>query len=355
MTDKCTEIQENKVFRLNAASAQIVDSLCSIKEEINSLDNTDEKCRKLQSKMASVLQSCANQHLVSKEVYSEKPMKKKPIPHTYKIKQKLRTVFKCSLCKSVFSSRERLNNHSKFNHSSVTAKKKIHICSYCGKKIGKSLQRLSKHINQRHKNGKETINYKQKTAVNNIVYQHICILCKKTFEMESDLEKHFPTCGLLNSDKGIKKKEVDKLKVENDNETNTDNSCDGTKILKGSSEQPYIKASKIICDVCDKPFHSTENFTLHVNTCKKVNLPCEKCGKKFISVKQYQNHLRQCKDIYFTCDVCNKTFRRKDSLLCHIKVHYINIENYRCPLCSTTFSTEGDLQKHTVNEHVKVK
>ena len=46
MTDKCTEIQENKVFRLNAASAQIVDSLSSIKEEINSLDHTDEKCRK---------------------------------------------------------------------------------------------------------------------------------------------------------------------------------------------------------------------------------------------------------------------------------------------------------------------
>ena len=34
--------------------------------------------------------SCANQHLVSKEVYSDKPMKKKPIPHTYKIIQKLR-------------------------------------------------------------------------------------------------------------------------------------------------------------------------------------------------------------------------------------------------------------------------
>ena len=198
---KCTDIQqENQVFRLNAASAQIVDSLCSIKEEISSMDHTDEQCRKLQSKLYSVLQSCANQHLVSNEVYSEKPMKKKPLPCTYKIKQKVRTVFKCTLYTSVFSSRERLNNHCKFNHSSVTAKKKIHICSYCGKKLNK----LNKHINHRHKNGKETINYKQKTAVNNIVYQNICILCKKTFERESDLEKHFPTCGLLNSDKGIK-------------------------------------------------------------------------------------------------------------------------------------------------------
>ena len=45
----------------------------------------DDQCKQLKSKMDKVLQSCANQHLVSKDVYTEKPSKTEIWPLAYSI------------------------------------------------------------------------------------------------------------------------------------------------------------------------------------------------------------------------------------------------------------------------------
>ena len=41
--------------------------------------------------------------------------------------------------------------------------------------------------------------------------------------------------------------------------------------------------------------------------------------------------------------MCVKMFKRKDSLLCHIWVHYPNRDGYNCPLCSTSYLTDKGL------------
>ena len=49
----------------------------------------DEDCKKLKSKMDTVIQSCANQYMDSKEVFTEKDLKKKVLPLEYEIRKKV--------------------------------------------------------------------------------------------------------------------------------------------------------------------------------------------------------------------------------------------------------------------------
>ena len=219
---------------------------------------------------------------------------------------------------------------------------------YCSTQIQKSLHKSNKNAETKNKTSDETNNYQQTVEKNRS--HHLCIICKQTFESESDLEKHFPTCGSQNT-RNISKK-VDKLKSQDCMiDTSIQDSCVGTKMLR-SNEQSQVKTDKLNCEVCHKSFHSAENLTIHVNTCKKINLPCERCGTKWKSWKQCQNHLRQCHDKLFKYDMCAKVFKRKDTLLYHINVHYLNRDGYSCPLCSTEFLTEKFLQSHTIKEHI---
>ena len=101
--------QPKQVIKLNEASAKIAVLQERLQQDKHSVDHTDEKCRKLQSKMDAVLQACANQHMVSKEVYTEKPIRTEPKPYNYKIKRRIGKVFKCTHCKS-FQPEKHLTN-----------------------------------------------------------------------------------------------------------------------------------------------------------------------------------------------------------------------------------------------------
>ena len=183
--------------------------------------------------------------------------------------------FKCTHCKSMFSTRETLNQHYKFNHTNFTGLKKTYMWKYCSRQIQKGLHKSNKNAETRNKSSDETNNYQQTVERNRS--HHLCIICKQTFESKSDLEKHFPTCGSQNT-RNISKK-VDKLKSQDCMiDTSIQDNCVGTKMLR-SNEQSQVKTDKLNCEVCHKSFHSTENLTIHMNTCKKINLPCERCRK----------------------------------------------------------------------------
>ena len=61
---------------------------------------------------------------------------------------------------------------------------------------------------------------------------------------------------------------------------------------KDTSEESQVNTFKLKCDFCEKYFYSSKNLGIHVEICKKVNLPCEKCGKEYKSVKQFNNHFK---------------------------------------------------------------
>ena len=161
-------------------------------------------------------------------------------------------------------------------------------------------------------------------------------ICKQIFDSESDLDKHFLKYGVPCSKERKKEKKPKKSSLkshENEKETK-DTSRNTNPVLdlhKDTSQELLVNTLKLKCDICEKYFYSSNNLGKHVEICKKVNLPCEKCGKEYKSVKQ---------------------FKRKDSLLRHTRVHYPDISEYKCPVCSTRCINEKDLQIHTVQEHI---
>ena len=301
----------------------------------------DEDCKKLKSKMDTVIQSCANQHMVSKEVFTEKHLKKKILPLDYEIRKTLR----CFVCASTFSNEQQLNSHT----------------------CGKITQVAGRHYGKDYgNNGNEHIDTKDRTSKGTVVEtvvtdktgkKHVCLLCKQKFENKSDLDKHFLKCRLPCSKERKKEKKPMKSSLKSDeNEKETKDTSNNTKpvfdINKDSNQESQVKSFKLKCDFCEKYFYCSESLEIHVGIYKKVNMPCQKCGKEYKSVKQFNNHLRTCKDAFFTCDFCKKIFNRKDSLLRHTRVHYPDLSDYKCPVCSTRCVNEKDLQIHTVQEHI---
>ena len=300
----------------------------------------DEDCKKLKSKMDTVIQSCANQYMVSKEVFTEKHLKKKVLPLEYEIRKKL----KCFVCKSMLSNEQELRSHTCGNNTYIASR---HCYDYGNNG--------NEHIDTKDRTSEGTVvksDVRNKTGNNNV-----CLLCKQIFESESDLDKHFLKCGVPCSKERKKEKKPKKSSLkshENEKETK-DTSRNTNPVLdlhKDTSQELPVNTLKLKCDICEKYFYSSNNLGKHVEICKKVNLPCEKCGKEYKSVKQFNNHLRTCKDVLLKCDICKKVFKRKDSLLRHTRIHYPDISDYKCPVCSTRCINEKDLQIHTVQEHI---
>ena len=92
---------------LNEASAKIVDSYDTLQKDTQSELSMDEWCQKFKTEMDTVLQSCANQNLVSKEVYTERHSKWQILPHDYTINK----LFNCYVCKRAFSNEKQLTRH----------------------------------------------------------------------------------------------------------------------------------------------------------------------------------------------------------------------------------------------------
>ena len=154
----------------------------------------DDQCKKLKSKMDKVLQSCANQHLVSKEVYTEKTSKTEIRPLGYSISK----VFKCSKCKSVFENERQLRGHTCTNKIKEIGKNVA--WNYSGKNSGNNSKI---QIETKYRKSDETTS--KDDMENKIGPKHLHMLCKQIFQSESELGKHFCQCGLPNSNDNGKK------------------------------------------------------------------------------------------------------------------------------------------------------
>ena len=63
--------RKSQISHLNDASEKIVKSHECLEQEVEKLPTDDHKIKEIKSKVASVLEACANQQQVSREVYME--------------------------------------------------------------------------------------------------------------------------------------------------------------------------------------------------------------------------------------------------------------------------------------------
>ena len=127
----------------------------------------------------------------------------------------------------------------------------------------------------------------------------ICPICRKTFEKESTMQRHF----LL--------------------------------------EIPGYKEPEALCEVCGiilKAASLSGHKIIHAKEAnpESVSCLCHFCGKMFV-FKSFALHLRiHLKEKPFKCEVCGKSFVRKHRLIEHNWIH-TNTKPFKCEDCGKLF------------------
>ncbi|XP_058473222.1 zinc finger protein 436 [Solea solea] len=227
-------------------------------------------------------------------------------------------------------------------------REKIHSCSYCGKRFGRS-DLLKSH---------------KRTHTGERPYS--CNICTKTYAHPSQLRIHKrihtgekPYCC---AHCGKRFNEPNQLKVH---------------LRTHTGERPYS------CQECGKTFSNAGNLRIHerIHTGEKPYC-CTQCGKRFNGLGDLKTHYRiHTGERPYSCKLCKKTFSQTGHLTIHMRMHtgerpyscnecgkkftvasslklhqrtHTGEKEYSCSYCSKSFSRSGHLKRHEL-VHTKKK
>ena len=119
-------------------------------------------------------------------------------------------------------------------------------------------------------------------------------------------------------------------------------------------KKKHAKPKNFKCLSCEKSYSSrldrnTHNLRVHKKPSDQI---CHVCGMKFHVIYDLTKHLsrvhgdaKNAKKILENCDYCGKSFSR-----CHLKDHIATVHekqrNYRCEICSKSYTQRSALHKH---------
>ncbi|XP_071121482.1 zinc finger protein 721-like [Mytilus edulis] len=252
----------------------------------------------------------------------------------------------CHVCGLQFSTGSCLNIHLSL-HQDI----KLHKCQICHKAY-KRLRHLKKHIETHQERDKLKCETCSKEFFKDTLKSHMkihtgikpfsCLMCKKTFVSNQDLNQHKRShtgekpfkCDLCNKKFSVQKSLIDHLRVH-------------------SGEKPYA------CDICGKCFSQTGSRRTHLKTHSlSKEYVCEQCGKEFTFKCNYEKHMiTHTSERPFTCKVCNKGFTQSSSLNTHYRLHKKELNSRKHKekdlILNESRSAESD-KAQSVHEKVKV-
>ena len=253
----------------------------------------------------------------------------------------------CGVCKLVFSSRQKLETHTKTFAAKVA-------CCHCGK----SFATASKLRIHHRKHSKEK------------PFQ--CQCCEKYFMHRNTLVRHqqlhcVPLRGKLDA-------KVDEVIVEIDLMKDSDQMAkmildaigSSAALLAGperkrKSEPSVAKAAKTAktdkgstsCKICDNEFFDLKSLENHRDYHLKQRSCC-RCHKVMVSKSKLLIHHRShTKELPYACKVCDRSFAEKSTLTKHAATH--GEKNFRCDVCEKAFVRKDYLAKHSLTHRQTYK
>ena len=224
---------------------------------------------------------------------------------------------KCIHCEKLFATKNRLKQHIKHVHQTVSS----HKCTECGKAF-KFGHLLKKHM--------ESVHLKLK--------KYSCSLCPITFADPSALKRH-----------------IDRHKINANDRQFKCNECGHTFLLQQHlrNHMGQIHSGKVTCDICNKQL-SKSGIMHHRKTAHSAlsEVKCSQCELVFGDKGYLRKHLlthtvdKEQKD--FKCDQCDKAYHRQEYLSKHIRYKHNNSEEgkWQCKTCNKTFAQSGGLFMH---------
>lgn len=122
------------------------------------------------------------------------------------------------------------------------------------------------------------------------------------------------------------------------------------------------KHKKVLqCKVCSEIFNSKHALDMHrrmKHMPKKVrrgkHIPCMLCNIKFTTQHHLDLHMAAHKrkseraNVIYTCDYCRKQFKKKESIVSHMKMHS-GIKPFKCSNCGYAFARFCNAHKHEMS------
>uniref|UniRef100_A0A8C7I416 C2H2-type domain-containing protein n=1 Tax=Oncorhynchus kisutch TaxID=8019 RepID=A0A8C7I416_ONCKI len=118
---------------------------------------------------------------------------------------------------------------------------------------------------------------------------------------------------------------------------------------------PGVNLDSRTCHVCSKSFRRKQSLILHLRRhgegaincpiCSRYGFSCSFCGKMFAGHNQLKFHIRCHSYRPYLCDTCGKDFPSQSALESHERVH-TDERAYSCTDCGKTFKRKGTLTQH---------
>lgn len=311
--------------------------------------------------------------------------------HMEYVHLKLIKPFKCNLCKSKFSTKNELKEHSRHSHGlDPDAHKKKYVPIYAGactmeqynkiiktnskecplcNKIYTSSKTMRRHLQDQHR--PQTVKTEFLAAMDFPV-ERTCGTCGLVLENMTELRKHMRTthpgvtyhpcyyCDVCLSNKY--KKYRHNSEVHNGlpfipiftcpicNKSIKNKECYDDHISQHEGKKRHV------CEICHAKFSNYFQLKGH----KRIHFPgpkkvytCEKCNTKFASRGAYCYHKYKVHDKKnWQCPICGKVLASYD--INHLRIHEKEMK-YVCETCGKRFNCPQYLSDHRLAQHASVK
>lgn len=214
----------------------------------------------------------------------------------------------------------------------------------------------------------------------------ICVICKEEFKSNRKLAQHMRQHSMADGYTCICKKvwkdfrgfwtHVVRGHGRKCKCVYCDRTFEGLELLRQHSHEVHSTSYAYLCSMCDKGFSKEFRFLEHINNhtglkphlchlCGRTyrcadarrehigmrhsgsDFKCSKCERVFLCKRTFGDHmLSHGTDRNYICKECGKSFKTRTRLAHHRECHRFPCEN-----CSSTFSSEDRLSKHTLKKH----